>query len=109
MGEERREVFQFLELPVLFLDLLLRLNGTNNNLLKLLCSQEEGREAFQFPDFNNNNLLYNSNNLLYNNNNLLNNNSRLLNNNNRLLKFLCLQEESKGHSQIFRIRSLVFC
>merc|ERR1711872_390723 len=48
--EEGREVFQFLEQLALFQDQLLRPNGINSNLLKLLSSMEERREVFQFPE-----------------------------------------------------------
>merc|ERR1712212_73412 len=47
MGEERRGVFQSPEQLDWFLDLPLKPNGTNNNLLKLLWLQEERREVFQ--------------------------------------------------------------
>merc|ERR1712002_989483 len=46
--EEGREVFQFPEQLALFQVQLLRLNGINNNLLKLPLSMEEGKEVFQF-------------------------------------------------------------
>merc|ERR1711872_233636 len=48
MGEERREVFQFQELfQDLSQDLPLKLNGTSNNLLKLLFLLEERREVLR--------------------------------------------------------------
>merc|ERR1712066_534309 len=64
---ERREVFQFLEQQDWFLDLPLKPNGINNNLLRLLSLTEERKEVFQFlepfldlllkPNGTNNNLL----------------------------------------------------